>query len=137
MERFNLIKEFINIVFKLYLYADLTKKIHYTTEKSNTHKLCDEVRDAITSFSDDVAEQFFGVFGKPTLDLFPRLNQLSINEDLDLSGICDKMITTAIALKKVFDVDERLVGTQSLIDDFCGEMSKFKFLSTFDELNYN
>ena len=127
-------RELISLVFRLYLYADLTKKIHYATEKSHIHKLCDEVRLSLTDFADNLAEQIFGFYGRPSKDLFPKLSSLDISDDLDLSGICMKTSEMVELLRQNVSSEPKLSGVVSLIDDFKGQMAKYMFLATFDNV---
>ena len=62
------LKGICEIVQKLYIYADETKKIHYTTEKNHTHELCDEVRDVILDFVDEFAKAMKRLQIKQTTD---------------------------------------------------------------------
>ena len=69
-------QETCDIIFKLYLYADTAKMIHYTIDSMHGHELADDVRDTIIEFTDELAEQYFGYYGKP------RFGQLSINQEI-------------------------------------------------------
>ena len=71
-------QETCDIIFKLYLYADTAKMIHYTIDSMHGHELADDVRDTIIDFTDDLAEQYFGYYGKP------RFSQLSINQEIKI-----------------------------------------------------
>ena len=109
MDKYNI----SDIVFKLYLYADATKMIHYTTDSMHAHELCDTVRDTIIDFADELAEQSFGYYGKPDFSRMTKLNSLEIKETDDLGELC----------KNATDK---------------GKMSKNIFLCSFDKIsNYN
>lgn len=127
--------EISDIVFKLYLYADATKMIHYTTDSNHAHELCDTVRDTIIDFADELAEQSFGYYGKPEYSSMTRLSELTIKETNDLSELCKNATEIVDILKKEFSKNEALSGLVSLIDDYKGKMSKNQFLCTFDKVS--
>lgn len=129
------VSEISDIVFKLYLYADATKKIHYTTEKNHCHQLCDDVRDTILDFVDELAEQSFGYYGKPSYSDLSNINDLEINETEDLGELCDRASEIVDLMRTEFDKNEKLSGIVSLIDDYKGKMQKNKFLCTFDKVS--
>ena len=127
--------EISDIVFKLYLYADATKMIHYTTDSNHAHELCDIIRDTITEFADELAEQSFGYYGKPEYTSMTKLSELSIKETSDLGELCKNATEIVDILKKEFSKDEALSGLVSLIDDYKGDMSKNMFLCSFDKVS--
>lgn len=121
-------------IMRLYLYADMVKMIHYSTDKSYEHELCDKVRDCIIDFTDSLAEQYFGIEGKPSFSDFSFQNNLKDADNIGkLCSIVNSDITTS--LKKMFEHDEKYSGIVSLIDDFKGEIAKYNFLSTFDNIS--
>lgn len=121
-------------IMRLYLYADMVKMIHYSTDKSYEHELCDKVRDCIIDFTDSLAEQYFGIEGKPSFSDFSFQNDLKDADNIGkICSIVNSDITTS--LKKMFERDEKYSGIVSLIDDFKGEIAKYNFLSTFDNIS--
>ena len=127
--------EISDIVFKLYLYADATKMIHYTTDSNHAHELCDTVRDTIIDFADNLAEQAFGYYGKPQYSSMTKLTELSIKETSDLGELCKNATEIVDYLRKEFDKNEKLSGLVSIIDDYKGQMSKNAFLCSFDKVS--
>lgn len=127
--------EISDIVFKLYLYADATKMIHYTTDSNHAHELCDTVRDTIIDFADNLAEQAFGYYGKPQYSSMTKLTKLSIKETSDLGELCKNATEIVDYIRKEFDKNEKLSGLVSLIDDYKGQMSKNAFLCSFDKVS--
>lgn len=127
------IYEICDIIFKLYLYADNTKMIHYYTDRNHEHELADKVRDTILTFVDDLAEQTFGYYGKPSF------NDMSLKQDIsiekDLNKICQKCIDTVNPIRTSFMKNDKLSGIVSLIDDFKGELGQMAFLGTFDKVS--
>ena len=126
------IKEICDVVMKLYLYADNTKMIHYSTTGHHYHELCDKIRDCILSFADEFAEETFGYYGKPSYSDF-KLKQ-NIKESNDLDTLCNNVLETIAYYRTELNKDESVSGVVSLIDDFKGEIGKLKFLSTFDKV---
>ena len=126
-------KDICDIIFKLYLYADSAKMIHYSIESMHGHELADDVRDAIIEFADELAEQFFGHFGRPSFD------QLSIKHDIkvenDINKLCQNCIDTVEVIRTSFNKNDKLSGIVSLIDGFKEKMSKLSFLGTFDKVS--
>lgn len=122
-----------DIVFKLYLYADITKMIHYSTGSNHCHELCDKVRDSIIDFADNLAEQFFGYNGKPSF------NDMTIKHDVqlisDLGELCKKVAEMVDELRNQCSNNQKLQNIVSLIDDFKGEMEQDMFLATFDKVS--
>lgn len=126
-------KLFCDIIFKLYLYADMTKMIHYSTKTNSTHELADKIRNEIIDFADDIAEQFFGLSGNPKFTDFSVKQDVKSIENLD--GICNEVSTLAVSLKDAAKKVRNSEGIQSSIDDFVGKMSQARFLSTFDKFS--
>lgn len=127
------IKEICDVIFKLYLYADNTKLIHYSTDSNHCHEMADKVRDTILEFVDDLAEQTFGYFGKPSFGDMTLKQDISVEKDIN--KICQRCIDTLSLIYIEFKKDERLSGIVSLMDDFKGEMGKMAFLGTFDKVS--
>ena len=124
-----------DIVFKLYLYADAAKMIHYTTDSNHSHELCDTVRDTIIDFADELAEQSFGYYGKPDYSSMTKLNSLEIKETSDLGELCGYATEIVESLRTEFSKNNKLSGLVSLIDDYKGAMSKNVFLCSFDKVS--
>ena len=126
-------QETCDIIFKLYLYADTAKMIHFSIDSMHGHELADEIRDAIIDFADELAEQYFGYYGKP------NFNQLSIKHDIkideDLGKLCQNCLDTVEIVRTECNKVPKLSGIVSLVDDFKEKMSKFVFLGTFDKVS--
>ena len=126
-------QETCDIIFKLYLYADTAKMIHYTIDNMHGHELADEVRDTIIDFADDLAEEYFGYYGKP------RFGQLSINQEIkideDINKLCKNCVDTVEIIRTECEKNSKLSGIVSLIDSFKENMSKLVFLGTFDKVS--
>jgi DNA-binding ferritin-like protein len=109
-------REICDIIFKLYLYADTAKMIHYSTDSHHCHELADEVRDNILDFTDELAEQTFGYYGKPSF------NQMSIKHDIkvenDLTKLCQNTLDTVSVIRSEFEKNPKLAGIVSLIDGY-------------------
>lgn len=129
------ISQLSDIIFKLYLYADATKMIHYTTDKNHAHEMCDKIRNTIVDFADSLAEQSFGYYGQPTYSSLTKLNKLEINETDDLGELCDRASEIVDIVRTDFSKIDKLAGVVSLIDDYKGEMLKNKFLCKFDKVS--
>lgn len=126
---------FNDTVFRLYLYADATKMIHYTTDKNHEHELCDTIRDTILDFVDELAEQYYGYQGKPSYSSFTKLSDLDINETDDLAQLCKSASDLVDMLRSEAEKDSKLGNIVSLIDDYKGKMNKNLFLCTFDKIS--
>lgn len=122
-----------DVIFKLYLYSDTAKMIHYSIDSIHGHELADEVRNTIMEFADELAEQFFGYYGKP------RFEQLSIKHDIkieeDLGKLCQNCLDTVEVVRTEANKNDKLSGIVSLIDGFKEDMSKLVFLGTFDKVS--
>lgn len=127
------IRDICNIIFKLFAYADNTKMIHYCTDSNHEHELADKVRDTILDFVDDLSEQTFGYFGKPSFNEMTLQQNISVERDLN--KLCQKCIDVITPLRKTFNNNEKLSGIVSLIDDFTGKMGQMAFLGTFDKVS--
>lgn len=125
-------KKICRTVFMLYQYADMTKMIHYSTEKNHIHELCDDVRDAIVDFADELAEQSFGFYGKPSFDEMDLNQPVNVTKEID--ELCKHVLGSIGYLEKEYEGDDEHTNIISLIDDFKGKMRKFIFLSTFDRM---
>ena len=126
-------KTICDILMKLYLYADMTKMIHYSTDKNHAHELCDIIRDEITSFADKLAEQYFGYGGKPSFSDFSF--KQSIKSTDNLGALCKSVTELVDWLRVEINEDPKLSNLVSLIDDFKGDMAKDVFLATFDNVS--
>jgi len=126
-------QEVCDIIFKLYLYADTAKMIHYTIDSMHGHELADDVRDCILEFVDELAEQFFGYYGKP------RFGQLSLKHNIkvddDLGKLCQNCLDTVEIIRTDCEKNPKLSGIVSLIDGFKEDISKLVFLGTFDKVS--
>ena len=119
-------------VFILYSYANMAKMIHYSTDKNHIHELCDTVRDSIVGFADELAEQSFGFYGKPSF------NDMDLNQPVHLTNeigdLCKRVLESIEYIEKEYTDNNEQTNIISLIDDFKGEMRKAIFLSTFDRV---
>ena len=127
------IDEICDVIFKLYLYADNTKMIHYYTDSNHEHELADQVRDTILSFADDLAEQTFGYFGKPSFSDMSLKQEIYIEKDLN--KVCQHCLDVVAPLRTAFNKNDKLSGIVSLIDDFKGTLGQMAFLGTFDKVS--
>ena len=115
-----------DVVMKLFLYADMCKMIHYTTDKNHCHTLSDDTRDDIMKFADDLAEQAFGETGKPDFSDFTLKHDITVTNDI--SEVCIKCVELVNGLRAKDTSD----SIKSLIDDFVGKMKQRTYLATFD-----
>ena len=126
-------EDICDLIFRLYLYADMTKMIHYSTTSNHCHELCDDVRDDIVGFADDLAEQYFGYQGKPSF------NDFTIEHDVksmdDIGELCKTVADMTDELRKRLENEPKLQNLVSLIDDFKGKMEQRMFLATFDKVS--
>lgn len=124
-----------DIVMKLFLYGDMCKMIHYSTEKMHCHKLCDEVRDTITDFADDLAEKSFGITGKPNFSDFSL--KLAVNSSNDIAVICKNVVDLVEELRQEIDGNDVYAGSGivSIIDDFKSDMAQKIYLANFDNVS--
>ena len=125
-------KKIVDVIMKLYLYADMCKMIHYSTNKMHEHQLADDVRNDIMEFADDLAEKCFG-FGKK-----PNFNDFSLKQNIKLSknisGLCNNVLKLIENVRKEFEKDN-MHGVVSIIDDFMGKMAQNIYLATFDNVS--
>lgn len=122
-----------DLVFRLYLYADMTKMIHYSTNSNHCHELCDQVRDEIVEFADNLAEQYFGYQGKPSFTDMSLKHDVQMTEDI--GELCKTVSNMLSDLRTTCDKNPKLSNIVSLIDDFKGELNKYAFLATFDKVS--
>ena len=126
-------QETCDMIFKLYLYADTAKMIHYSIDSMHGHELADDVRDTIIEFADELAEQYFGYYGKP------RFGQLSIQRDIkieeDINKLCHNCLDMVEIVRTECNKNNKLSGIVSLVDSFKEKMSKLVFLGTFDKVS--
>lgn len=125
--------EICDIIFKLYLYADNTKMIHYYTDSNHEHELADKVRDTILTFVDELAEETFGYYGKPSFSDMSLKQEIIIEKDLN--KLCQHCINTVLPLRSEFKKYDKLSGIVSLIEDFNAKLGQMAFLGTFDKVS--
>ena len=126
-------KDIANVVMRLFLYADMCKMIHYTTRKMHCHKLCDEVRDCIMEFADDLAEKGFGHTGKPNFNDFSL--RLSVKKSSDIAAVCKNVVSLVEGLRKDIENNSKYSGIVSIIDDFKSDMAQKIYLANFDNVS--
>lgn len=122
-----------DLVFRLYLYADMTKMIHYSTNSNHCHELCDSVRDEIVEFADNLAEQYFGYEGKPSFSDMSLKHDVQMTDDI--GELCKTVLNMLSDLRNDCNRNQKLSNIVSLIDDFKGSLDKFMFLATFDKVS--
>jgi DNA-binding ferritin-like protein len=125
-------KEIADLVMGLFVYADVCKMIHYTTEQMHCHTLCDDVRDTIMEFADELAEKAFGHTGKPSFEDFSM--KLTVKKTQDIAEVCNKCIELVEGLRKTVADDDTYSGIVSIIDDFKSDMAQKIYLATFDDV---
>lgn len=126
-------QETCDIIFKLYLYADTAKMIHYSIDSMHGHELADEVRDCIIEFADELAEQYFGYYGKPSFSQLSLKHEIKIDDDL--GKLCQNCLDTVEIVRSESEKNSKLSGIVSLVDGFKEKMSKLVFLGTFDKVS--
>lgn len=127
------IKKFNNSIMEMFLYADLLKAIHYSTEKHWGHELCDESQSKIREYIDELAEQVYGYYGKPKFSDFTLKHDIYYEDSLPkLYGRIMDILTT---IKKEIKTIEKLSGSVSLIDDFMGYLNQAVYLASFDKFS--
>ncbi len=127
------IKDICDVIFKLYLYADNTKMIHYSTDINHEHELADDLRDTILTFVDNLAEGTFGYYGRPSFNDMSLKQSISVERDLN--KICQQCINIITPLRTDFSKNDKLSGIISLIDDFTGKLGKIAFRGTFNKVS--
>lgn len=117
----------INLLCNLEGYHQALKMIHWSTGKHSIHNLTDDIDKSVLDFEDEIAEMIMGHlstrFGKGDLktilpsasDLLPLLKELQ--QDLE-------------SFRKTLD-DNTTSGIVSKVDDFLGDLEKYKYLATF------
>lgn len=126
------ISDICDVIFRLFLYADNTKMIHYSIDSNHGHELADEIRDNILEFVDELAEQTFGYYGKPAFHNMSLKQDITIEDDL--GKLCQRCIDVVIPMRKEFNKNDKLAGIVSLIDDFTGTMGQMTFKGNFDKV---
>lgn len=127
------IKNFNKSIMEMYLYADLFKAIHYSTEKHWGHELSDESQDKIREYIDELAEQVYGYYGKPKFSDFTLKHDIYYDDSLP--KIYGRIIDILIVIKKDIKDIEKLSGSVSLIDDFIGYLNQATYLASFDKFS--
>lgn len=99
------------------------------------HKLCDEVRDTIMEFADDLAEKAFGITGKPEFNDFSL--KMSVSTSNDIAVICKNVVKLVEELRQKIDGNDVYAGSGivSIIDDFKSDMAQKIYLATFDDVS--
>lgn len=127
------VKSFCDNIMRLYLYADMTKMIHYDIESGYGHELCDSTRDIITDYADKIAEIYFGYYGKPKFTDF-KIN-VNVYTENDLGKLLGRVSDIVIAIKKDVTDITKLSGLISTIDDFIADISQKVFQCNFDKVS--
>lgn len=117
--------EFLNL---LHGYLIRIKELHWNADKYSTHKLCDEIQDALMSLEDRFSECAMGVDNEEFKigDLKPLLPNAE-----DLEGMLNELE------KDVFNMQKHLKpgqesGLLAICDDLIELCCKYKYLAKLD-----
>lgn len=127
------IKNFCDSIMRMYLYADMIKAIHLSTEIYWEHSLCDDAQDKIRDKIDELAEQIYGYYGKPKFTDFKL--DLDIYYENDLAKLFGCIMDILAPIRTECDKVEKLSGVVSLIDDFKGELTQLVYMCSFDKIS--
>lgn len=127
------LKSFCDSIMRLYLYADMAKGIHYTTEIHWAHEHADDIIDMIRENTDKIAEQVYGYYGRPKFSDFDLKADVYSEEDLGrLLGRCMDVLES---MRQEFEKIPKLSGTVSAIDDFKGDITQYIYLANFQKIS--
>lgn len=127
------IKNFCDSIMRMYLYADMIKAIHLSTDIHWEHEFCDQAQDKIRDYIDQLCEQVFGYYGKPKFSDF-KLN-IDIPSEDNLAKLFNRIMDIIAPLRTEFSKIDKLSGTISLIDDFKGTLTQFVYMCSFDKIS--
>ena len=116
---------------KLEGYSTRIKELHWSAETMAMHKLCDDVRDAIVNYEDQIAEEFQGMINfrikpgclKPIICNASTLKELLSSLYADVNDLYD-------ALDKGNN-NRWFNGMCNVLDDMIHTINTFGYLSTF------
>ena len=126
----NLKDDTFNFLLKVLGYRNQLRVNHWQTEIFSEHKMTDDLMEVIDEKVDAIGESTLGIFGRPKI-------QKQDTEVTDIKDISTKEIIENIH-KGLCELVEQYKETEhegiiSLLGDFCAEIEKFKYLSTFSE----
>lgn len=127
------IKSFCDSIMRLYLYADMIKAIHLSTDIYWEHEFCDESQSKIRDYIDELAEQVFGYYGKPSFTDFKL--DLNVYYENDLAKLFGRVMDIIAPIRDDVEKIDKLSGTVSLLDDFKGSLTQMVYMCSFDKIS--
>ena len=111
-------------------YSTRIKECHWSAEHMATHKLCDDVRESLINYEDQIAEDFQGIIGfrikvgslKPVM---PESNNIKDLLNELYKNVSDLYDILSARQNKLFN------GIINILDDMIHTINTFAYLSTF------
>lgn len=113
----------LNYINKLQSYKTAIKNLHWSSKKMSEHKLLDDIADSVADNQDEIAEIAQGIFGKiKNNELKPKRYKI-----VDSKKMLDDMLRDTQAFYATIN-GKNLTGLRSVVENFIGELNKFKYL---------
>lgn len=121
-------KTVYNFICKLEGYKSTCQNIHWNANSLSQHKLCDDIKDRIASFQDQVSEVEQSINGNLG---FNRLKGIPFKSS-NLKRFVKEVINTTMSFyKKVKKLGDNYVGMASDCESFLSDMQRNLYLVNF------
>ena len=113
----------LNYINKLQSYKTAIKNLHWSSKKMSEHKLLDDIADSVADNQDEIAEIAQGIFGKiKNNELKPKRYKI-----VDSKKMLDDILKDTQSFYATIN-GKNLIGLRSVVENFIGELNKFKYL---------
>ncbi len=119
-----------NFLIKVLGYRNQLRMNHWQTEVFSEHKMTDDLMEELDEKVDEIGEAALGIFGRPKIST--QNNEITNITNIATKDIIDNIHRYLCELMEQYKETD-YEGLISLLGDFCAEMDKFKYLSTFSE----
>lgn len=126
----NLKDDTFNFLLKVLGYRNQLRVNHWQTEVFSEHKMTDDLMETIDEKVDEIGESTLGIFGRPKIE--KQNTEVTDIKDISTKEIIENIHKDLCELVEQYKETE-YEGLVSLLGDFCAEMEKYKYLSTFSE----
>lgn len=126
-----MVQEILNVINQCEGFMTRVHELHYSAYNMSTHKLCDEVGDAISDFQDNIAEDAQAIYGQIQVgELNPVLPKAATLVDLLIE------VRTMILNMKSTLTESMYTGIINECDDMFHKVNQFIYLARICERSH-
>ena len=118
-------KSTIIYINQLESYKTYAKSAHWQSNNMSLHRLYDDIIDALNKTQDEIAEIEQGVDGQFKTNIFKRTKKKDFEGIISFLNDLIKVSNSYYSKVK----GRRYIGIKSIMENFLGELYKFKYLA--------